>query len=183
VRLYTKTGDDGTTGLFSGTRVSKCCPRVEAYGEVDELNAVLGWCASADPSCREALHQVQHALFIVGAELATPPNSSASTTVELPEATIAALENWIDSATAATPALTQFILPGGSEVGARLHMARTICRRAERAVVELATQDNVRPVLIRYLNRLSDLLFAWARLENHEQQAAEIPWDRGHTQS
>ena len=171
VKLYTKHGDDGTTGLIGGARVSKDDPRVGAYGEVDELNAVLGWCAVQPISTLiPQLQQIQRTLFVVGAELASPaPNKTGQALVPIDDADVVRLENWIDEATADSPALDSFILPGGSESGSRLHVARAVCRRAERAVVGLAKKEDVRPVIVRYLNRFSDLLFAWARQQNHAQ--------------
>ena len=178
MKLYTKHGDDGTTGLIGGARVGKDDPRVAAYGEVDELNAVLGWCAVQPISTLiPQLQQIERTLFVVGAELASPAqNKPRQALVPIDDADVVRLENWIDEATADSPALNSFILPGGSESGSRLHVARAVCRRAERAVVGLAKQEDVRPVIVRYLNRLSDLLFAWARQQNHAQGQPEIPW-------
>jgi len=180
MRIYTKTGDSGETGLFGGGRVRKSHPRVEAYGEVDELNAVLGWALTqlADATIAERLSAVQPDLFALGAHLATdvPEGRRGPKLPPLPEPGIALLEQWIDEAEASLPALTSFIMPGGSAGGAALHVARTVCRRAERRVVELAAGDDVAPMIPIYLNRLSDLLFVWARLENHGAGAPERPW-------
>lgn len=180
MKLYTATGDQGQTALFDGTRVSKDCPRVSAYGEVDELNAVLGWCrAACDPAgeLSERLRLVQNELFVLGGELATPPDSRQVGSVALVDTEMSQrLEGWIDAAVASAPPLRNFILPGGTELSARLHLARTCCRRAERAVVSLKRLEGVRPEVIVYLNRLGDLLFAWARQVNHEAGVADQIW-------
>ncbi len=178
MKLYTKTGDDGTTGLIGGGRVRKNGRRVCACGEVDELNAVLGWCdALLDSPLKDHIRHVQHILFVIGAELATDPkNPSGQSTVQLDDAEVERLEGWIDQASSAVPALRHFILPGGAEAGARLHVARAVCRRAERAAVHLTDGERVRPAVLRYLNRLGDLLFVWARQSNAQQGAAEIRW-------
>jgi cob(I)alamin adenosyltransferase len=179
-RIYTKTGDAGETGLFGGGRVRKSHPRVEAYGAVDELNAVLGWARVAvqDAAVAEQLVQIQADLFGLGAHLATavPAGRRAPKLPPLPDARIPQLERWIDEAEAALPELRTFILPGGSPGGAALHMARTVCRRAERRVIELAAEDDVASSIIVYLNRLSDLLFVLARLENRHGGGEETPW-------
>jgi cob(I)alamin adenosyltransferase len=179
-RIYTKTGDTGDTGLFGGGRVSKSHPRVEAYGAVDELNAVLGWVRTAvrDATIRDGLPRVQSDLFAIGAHLATdvPEGRAAPKLPELPAAGIAELEQWIDAAEAGLPELRSFILPGGAPGGAALHVARTVCRRAERRVVELSAAADVDDTIIVYLNRLSDLLFVLARLENLGAGESEQPW-------
>jgi len=182
VKLYTKRGDLGQTDLFGGERVFKDDARVAAYGEVDELNAVLGWtlCAAAPnaPDWAPRVQHIQDRLFVLGAELATPNRRESAPSVT--EADIAELEGWIDQASDAVPPLRNFVLPGGNELAARLHLARTVCRRAERAVVTLARQaapgQSVAPSAIVFLNRLSDLLFAWARLANHAAGTPEIVW-------
>jgi cob(I)alamin adenosyltransferase len=179
-RIYTKTGDAGDTGLFGGGRVPKAHPRVEAYGAVDELNAVLGWVrtTAAEPTIRARLPQVQADLFAIGAHLATdvPAGRTGPALPPLPAPRIGVLEAWIDEAEAALPELRSFILPGGSAGGAALHVARTVCRRAERRTVELAAGDDVAPDILVYLNRLSDLLFVLARLENRHAGETEQPW-------
>jgi cob(I)alamin adenosyltransferase len=179
-RIYTKTGDRGETGLFGGGRVPKSHPRVEAYGAVDELNAVLGWVRATirDASIRDGLPQLQADLFAIGAHLATdvPAGRTAPQLPPLPDARIPEIERWIDRAEAGLPALRTFILPGGSPGGAALHIARTVCRRAERRVVELAAGSDVADSIIIYLNRLSDLLFTLARAENRHAGEAEQPW-------
>jgi cob(I)alamin adenosyltransferase len=179
-RIYTGTGDAGETGLFGGGRVAKSHPRVEAYGAVDELNAVLGWVVAAvdEPGIRAGLPQVQADLFAIGAHLATvvAEGRPAPKLPSLPEDRIPELERWIDAAEARLPELRSFILPGGSPGGAALHMARTVCRRAERRVVELSRESALDGSIVVYLNRLSDLLFVLARLENRHAGAAEQPW-------
>lgn len=179
-RIYTKTGDAGDTGLFGGGRVPKSHPRVEAYGAVDELNAVLGWVCTSIPTewIGNALRQVQPDLFTIGAHLATTVAEprAAPKLPPLPHERTAVLESWIDTAEAELPELRSFILPGGSRAGAALHIARTVCRRAERRVVELARTEAVADVILVYLNRLSDLLFVFARLENQRAGAAEQTW-------
>lgn len=179
-RIYTKTGDAGDTGLFGGGRVAKSHPRVEAYGAVDELNAVLGWTRTAlrDGPIRDGLTAVQADLFAIGAHLATdvPEGRRAPGLPPLPDDRIPELEDWIDRAEAGLPELRSFILPGGSPGGAALHVARTVCRRAERRVVELAGSADVEPSIVIYLNRLSDLLFTLARAENHQADQPEQPW-------
>ena len=182
VKIYTKTGDHGETGLFDGSRVSKHSPRVEAYGEVDELNAVLGLALSfirEDEELRTCLLNIQRDLFVVGAHLADPTarvEAKRGDKASLTEEQTARLEQWIDQFEETLPPLRQFILPGGSKGGAALHHARTICRRAERRIVALSQQVEVAPRIITYMNRLSDLLFVAARLENLRRDRSEIPW-------
>lgn len=176
MKLYTKQGDDGKTGLLGGGRVPKDDLRVSAYGEVDEANAAIGLalvgCKAGVISDR--LRRIQGELFTLGAELATAEGNASKVVVG--GAHIARLEAWIDDASKQTPPLKQFILPGGSETAARLHLARTVCRRAERAVVTLSQAQQVRHEAIIYLNRLSDLLFALARLANHEAGVVDVEW-------
>jgi cob(I)alamin adenosyltransferase len=182
-RIYTKTGDAGDTGLFGGGRVLKSHPRVEAYGAVDELNAVLGWvrAVATEPGIREGLPGVQADLFTIGAHLATQVMAGrpAPRLPPLPDERIAALESWIDEAETTLPELRSFILPGGSPGGAALHVARTVCRRAERRVVQLAEDGDVADSIVVYLNRLSDLLFVLARAENQAAGELEQPWQPG----
>jgi cob(I)alamin adenosyltransferase len=180
VKIYTKTGDRGETSLFAGGRVRKDSPRVEAYGTVDELNACLGMiCAQLpDGEVLECLRHIQIELFDLGADLATPV--TAVTRKDIPRAReeqTLRLEEWIDRYEEELPPLTRFILPSGSLAGATLHFARTVCRRAERQVVALEQMEQVNPELIRYLNRLSDLLFVLARLVNQQAQMPETTWD------
>ncbi|HET9982802.1 MAG TPA: cob(I)yrinic acid a,c-diamide adenosyltransferase [Longimicrobiales bacterium] len=180
-RIYTRTGDAGETGLFGGGRVSKASPRVEAYGEVDELTAQLGWALTlvADARVREWIASVQPDLLVVGSHLATPTSGRGRRPwlPELPAGRVEELERWIDEAEDAMPALDVFILPGGSPGGAALHLARTVCRRAERRVAALAAEEPVEPWVLTYLNRLSDLLFDLARLENHRSGTPEPRWE------
>lgn len=179
MKIYTKTGDTGTTGLV-GSRVRKDDPRVCAYGEVDELNAVIGVAIAeagdADPAA--LLKRIQRDLFAIGARLADPDArlGTASAKTVIADSRIGELESTIDSCEAELPALRAFILPGGGRLGATLHLARTVCRRAERRVVALAAQSPVEPLVLTYLNRLSDLLFTLARRENHRAGRAEDLW-------
>jgi cob(I)alamin adenosyltransferase len=179
VKIYTKTGDSGETSLFDNTRVSKADPRVDAYGEVDELNACLGAALAAgipDDLVGE-LRTIQQDLFALGARLADPSERIASrvTKTAITDDAIARLERCIDRLDAEVPALRRFILPGGSQPGALLHLARTVCRRAERRVVGLGP-NAVEPAVVMYLNRLSDLLFTMARAVNHRAGIAEVEW-------
>ena len=178
MKIYTRTGDDGTTGLLGPGRVRKSDPRVEAYGSVDELNAVLGQARAVDSSrwLADDLESIQSRLFTVGAELATLSEALRSELQRLAEDDIAGLERLIDRLEADLPPLTQFILPGGSMLAAQMHLARTVCRRAERRVVALAAESAVDPLIVRYLNRLADLLFVMARWCNHRSGVPEIPW-------
>jgi cob(I)alamin adenosyltransferase len=177
-RIYTKTGDTGETGLFDGTRVSKADPRVEAYGAVDELCAWLGLVrARLEPGdLGDFLTQIQRELFAVGAQLADPRERIASrvTKSRLGAEHVARLESGIDDFTREVPALRNFILPGGSDVGALLHVARTVCRRAERRVVGLG--GDVGPDVVVYLNRLSDLIFVLARVANARAGVPDVEW-------
>jgi len=181
MKIYTKTGDDGSTGLFGGDRVSKAHPRIEACGAVDELNAALGLALTADleQGVRDVLLQVQSALFTIGAELASPPPAAqklAQRNVGITKEDITGLEQAIDRVEAALPTLKQFILPGGSKSAALLHQARAVCRRAERCVVALHRDQPVDEGILIYLNRLSDLLFTVARDANRRAGIADIPW-------
>ena len=179
MKIYTKTGDRGETSLFDNTRVSKADPRVEAYGDVDELNACLGAvrAAGVGPDVGAALDGIQRELFALGARLADPSSRVAGrvTKAAITSADIEWLEQVIDDLEEELPPLRQFILPGGSTAGALLHLARTICRRAERRVVGLGA-DAVEPILVVYLNRLSDLLFVMARVVNRRAGAPEVEW-------
>jgi len=182
MRIYTRTGDRGETGLFGGGRVKKSHPRVEAFGGVDELNSVVGWAVTtvSDPEIRARLGSLQPDLFTIGAHLATPAtNGRRPRLPELPNGRVEEFERWIDEAAAELPEIRAFILPGGTPGAAALHVARTVCRRAERRVVELAAEDHVEPVILTYLNRLSDLLFEWARLENHRSGGEDVLWAPG----
>jgi len=179
VKIYTKTGDGGETSLFDKSRVSKADARVDAYGEIDELNACLGAARAArlDADLTGVLEQIQRELFAVGARLADPSSKIASRVekVSVTDAEVTQLELMIDRLDEQLPPLRHFILPGGSNAGALLHLARTVCRRAERRVVSLGA-GAVDPVIIVYLNRLSDLLFVMARVANHRAGTAEVEW-------
>ena len=184
LRIYTRSGDDGETGLFGGQRVPKDDFRIEACGSVDELNAhlglVLACCGPESANLMVILTHVQHDLFAVGADLSTPGTESriaGGTAVERigPDLTTR-LEGWIDAVDAGLPPLSSFILPGGSPMAARLHVCRAICRRAERRVVCLSQRDATNLEIVRYLNRLSDLLFVLARAANVWAGVEDVPW-------
>jgi len=176
MKLYTKHGDDGSTGLIGGTRVPKHDPRVSAYGDVDETNAAIGMVIAGcnDEETVATLRIIQTELFVLGAELATPAGLKPNLRVGEPHVT--QLEHWIDAASAEVAPLRNFVLPGGAATAADLHFARTVCRRAERAVVALAQIQPVGQWAIVYLNRLSDLLFALARQANKQANVEDIPW-------
>jgi len=171
-KIYTKTGDDGTTGLGDGTRVAKDSARVAAYGTVDELNSAIGLVLAQEipAAIRETLTQVQHELFDLGGELCIPGM------VMINEADVERLERSLDSFNEDLPPLKDFILPGGGIAAACAHVARTVCRRAEREVVTLSKQEPVRPEAIRFLNRLSDLMFVLARVLARASGHGEVLW-------
>jgi len=178
MKIYTRTGDSGQTSLFDGTRVSKADDRVDAYGEVDELNAWLGLARSSalDPDLDADLDRIQRSLFALGAELADPRDKIARrvTKAAVTDEDVTRLEELIDRHEAELRPLTRFILPGGTPAAAAVHLARTVSRRAERRIVAL--QPPVDPVLIRYVNRLADLLFVLARVINHRAGTPEREW-------
>ena len=181
VKIYTKTGDAGDTGLFGGGRVPKDDPRVEAYGDVDELNAVIGMARAVElmPRIDEVLVPLQRDLFAIGALLATPDREKMAQHLEkarIDERRIAELEQAIDDAESELEPLRAFILPGGTPKAAALHVARTVCRRAERHVVRLHHAVELPSLVVIYLNRLSDLLFTLARLANKRAGAGEVTW-------
>ncbi|ABY36647.1 MAG TPA: cob(I)yrinic acid a,c-diamide adenosyltransferase [Chloroflexus aurantiacus] len=178
MKIYTRTGDAGETGLFGGQRVRKDDLRVQAYGTVDECNAALGVARAAgpDPALDAVLAVVQNQLFVVGADLASPGESPYIPRVSAELTSF--LEEQIDAMEAELSPLKQFILPGGHPVAAHLHLARTICRRAERVVVTLATEEEVRPEILTYLNRLSDFLFVAARIANARAGVSDVPWQK-----
>jgi len=179
VKIYTKTGDRGDTRLFDGTKVRKYDDRVEAYGAIDELNSFIGASSTflQDPALKVMLAEIQKDLFSVGAQLADPGfRDQSRAKFQLDPGRIAALENAIDSFETELPPLRQFILAGGGHGGALLHVARTVCRRAERRVVSLSEKVEIHPNVIVYLNRLSDFLFVIARLVNHREGKQEILW-------
>lgn len=179
--LYTRFGDKGETALSDGSRVWKDDVRVSAYGAVDELNTLVGWaCVAAERTMAERLLAIQHDLFAMGAQLAVPPGSPRDAAVpHLGPQHCRRLEAWVDEAVSRVPPLTHFILPGGCELSARLHMARTCCRRAERAVISLHRVEPVAQDVIVYLNRLGDLMFAWARMANQEAGCPDVLWVPG----
>lgn len=179
--IYTRTGDQGTTGLLGGGRVPKDHARVAAYGDVDELNAAIGVARAAAPTdlADPLLETIQRDLFAIGGHLATPDPDKvkkALARATLSEERIAEFERAIDAADAELAPLRAFVLPGGVPKAAALHLARTICRRAERSVVRLGREADVPPLFTSYLNRLSDLLFTLARLANHRAGAGDVTW-------
>lgn len=178
MKIYTRTGDDGTTSLFSGGRVRKDHLRVEAYGTVDELNSVLGVARTLQPQGELAtwLEQIQNQLFHLGSDLATPLDAKADWVVRVEESAVQWLESSIDAMTEQLPALKTFILPGGTPIAAYLHVARTVCRRAERLTVALAEHEDLGPWTLQYLNRLSDWLFTAARYANFQANMPESAW-------
>jgi cob(I)alamin adenosyltransferase len=182
MKIYTRTGDAGETGLFGGARVGKDDPRVEAYGTVDELNSCLGVARALGPSAQTdaSLQQIQSDLFTLGAELATAPGKEDKLRTTLVAASdIERLEGWIDHSEAPLAPLKNFVLPGGCPAAAELHRARTVCRRAERRTLTAGRASAIRSEIVIYLNRLSDLLFVLARYENHVTGVADIPWNAG----
>lgn len=174
-RIYTRTGDKGTTGLGSGERVDKDHPRVEAFGDVDELNSFIGVVLTHDmpEEVRRCLSRIQHELFDLGGELCIPDH------VLIGIGHIERLEEWLDRFNAELPPLKEFILPGGGPAGTTCHVARTVCRRAERRVTTLAKLETINPHALTYLNRLSDLLFVLARTLARHSHAHEVLWRHG----
>ena len=179
MKIYTKTGDSGETSLFDGTRVSKTDPRVVAYGDVDELQACLGMARAAKlpADLDEICVALQRDLFALGARLADPAHKIAKRVqkIVIDDHSVAKLEGWIDALDTEIPPLRHFILSDGCPAGAALHFARTVCRRAERAILALGSEA-VEPIVIVYVNRLSDLLFTMARAANHRAGTTETPW-------
>lgn len=180
MKIYTKKGDKGDTSLYGGERVSKSSSRIRAYGSVDELNSIIGLALSYSLSDRGAsdLGKIQEHLLILGADLATPPGSETRID-RIGEDEVKFLEKKIDTMDEYLPTLKNFILPGGSQPGATLHVARTVCRRAERAVVECSKEEEISVLAIKYLNRLSDFLFVAARYENRHAGVLETKWKPG----
>ena len=179
-RIYTRTGDDGTTGLVDGSRAPKHAPRLEAIGAVDEANSAIGWALLAAERHAGDLRRIQNDLFDLGADLATPGEDfePSEMVLRIVEAQVEWLERRIDAANDTLEPLRSFILPGGSEAAARLHIARTLVRRAERAVTALAAEEPVNPAALAYVNRLSDYLFVLARAVNAEG-AGDVLWQPG----
>ena len=181
MKIYTRTGDRGDTGLFGGGRVPKDHPRVAAYGDVDELNSALGVVRATQPAdfYDQFLESLQRDLFAIGGQLAAPdpePVAKALAKADLPDDRVLELERMIDQSDQELPTLKAFVLPGGSPKAAALHQARTICRRAERSLVHLSRESPVPSSFIVYLNRLSDLLFTLARLANHRGGTGDVTW-------
>lgn len=178
MKIYTATGDQGETSLFGGKRIPKDALRIEAYGTVDELNSALGVARAWKPpkEIDEILGRVQGELFILGADLATPEEKRSGNVQRLGQDQISDLERAIDSLDSRLEPLSTFIIPGGTHVAAQIHLARTICRRAERYVVRLSRQEKIDSHCIAYLNRLSDLLFVLARYTNQLDGVRETPW-------
>jgi len=181
MKIYTRTGDEGETGLFGGGRVPKDHPRVAAYGDVDELSSTIGVARATDPVgfFDPLLESVQRDLFAIGGQLATPDPAKVAKALEkadLSEARVAEFERVMDAADHELPPLRAFVLPAGTAKAAALHLARTVCRRAERSVVRLARESDVPPLFVVYLNRLSDLLFTLARLANHQAGVGDATW-------
>jgi cob(I)alamin adenosyltransferase len=179
MKIYTRTGDAGTTGLYGGGRVPKNDIRIAAYGSVDELNAQLGVCRAAGlpAAADDVVARLQHEMFALGAELASP-GGAISHSIYLDEGDVARLEQAIDQFEENLAPLKTFILPGGAPASAALHIARAICRRAEREVVALAATAPVRPTVLQYFNRAGDLLFVLARYANHVTGVNDIPWEK-----
>lgn len=178
-RLYTGGGDDGTTSLVGGERARKACLRLDAYGTVDEFSAFLGVLEAASgvpEEIRGELRQIQNRLFDIGGYLASRPGGAGLPPVACLDECIAALEGWIDTLDAASPKIREFVLPGGCMAAAHAHVARTVCRRAERRICELAETEEVDPAVRRYFNRLSDYLFILARYLNFKAGVPEITW-------
>lgn len=178
MKIYTKTGDKGTTALYGGQRLSKGELRIEAYGTVDELNSFLGLVATyfEEKEYTDLMQGIQSRLFDIGTHLAAEPGKKNLILPEIPEASITLLEQYIDKMNEKLPELKFFILPGGNKAAAVCHVARTVCRRAERCVVRLSENDKIEPILIQYLNRLSDFLFVLARKFAHDANDFEIVW-------
>jgi cob(I)alamin adenosyltransferase len=181
LRIYTRTGDRGETGLFGGGRVPKDNPRVETYGDVDELNSFVGFARALEPlpAIDEILGPIQRDLFAIGALLATPDRAKMQE--QLAKASLTAeriieMERAIDTAEEALPALKAFILPGGTPKAAALHVARTVCRRAERRIVSLRREEDIPEIVVTYMNRLSDLLFVLARVAQKHGGTPELTW-------
>ncbi|MDE6297494.1 MAG: cob(I)yrinic acid a,c-diamide adenosyltransferase [Muribaculaceae bacterium] len=181
--LYTRTGDDGTTSLVGGARAKKNCKRLEAYGTIDELSSYLGAIASdirCDQELQGQVREIQNELFNIGAYLATRPTAGEQTgCASLTAEKMNQLEGWIDALDEQTPKINAFILPGGSELAAKAHIARVTARRAERRIVDLSEEEYVDPQVIAYVNRLSDYLFIAARYINFMRGVNEIVWKKG----
>jgi cob(I)alamin adenosyltransferase len=183
-KIYTRTGDDGSTGLVGGERVPKNSPRVCAYGDLDELNAHIGLCYTVASNeqklvLAEKLLRIENELFDLGAELATPPGQEWPTMAKMSSQDVHRLEQWIDELNAPLTELRSFVLPGGSVLNAHLHLARAVCRRTERSVLDLKEIEQVSNEVLHYINRLSDLLFVMSRYALHLEDSPEILWVPG----
>jgi len=178
VKIYTRSGDEGKTALFGGRRVGKDSARIEAYGTVDELNAFLGYaCSRAEnDEIRSHLTDIQHELFLLGSDLATPIDSKNVNVTRIDESNVQRLEALIDALEAQLQPIRYFILPGGTETASRLHVCRTVSRRTERCIVQLSTIEEINELDIKYINRLSDLLFVLARYANHIAGQQDVRW-------
>jgi cob(I)alamin adenosyltransferase len=178
MKIYTKTGDKGKTSLLGGTRVSKGDLRIETYGTVDELNSYLGLVSDLDSDAQRVafIRNIQSRLFTVGSSLAAETARARDFKPDLAEEDIIALEQSIDEMNEVLPVMTNFIIPGGHQLVSTTHVARTVCRRAERLVIKLSAVEEVEEIIIRYLNRLSDYLFVLARKQGHDLGINEIPW-------
>jgi cob(I)alamin adenosyltransferase len=178
VKIYTKTGDDGTTGLVGGARIKKSNPRIVAYGAVDELNSAIGLALSShlDSDIKDLLMQIQNNLFVMGADLANPNLNDVSNRIQ--DTMITNLENHIDNLESELEPISYFILPGGDEIASRIHLARSICRRAEVNIVELSESEKINKNCQVYMNRLSDLLFVIARSINKRKKIKDIAWKK-----
>lgn len=182
MKIYTRTGDDGSTGLFGGGRVPKSHPRIRAYGTVDEINSVIGLAISYLPAdaaydtLKNRLIAIQEELFVVGADLATPLDAKAGVP-RIDDNAVSGIETVIDDMESGLPSLSRFILPGGHPAAAALHAARTTCRRAEREVVEAMAGESLNPMTLKFLNRLSDFLFVAARLVNRIAGVPDVTWE------
>ncbi len=174
-RIYTRTGDDGTTSLGDGSRSTKESTRIEAIGTVDELNSCIGvlLTENLEPEMRDNLENIQHDLFDLGGDLSIPDRVSMS------KAQVTNLEDKLDQYNSTVPALKEFILPSGTRAAALCHVSRTVCRRAERCVIRLSRTETVAPFIIQYLNRLSDFLFVLCRILNHQQGVGDVLWQPG----
>jgi cob(I)alamin adenosyltransferase len=178
MKIYTKTGDTGTTSLLGGTRVLKSELKIESYGTLDELNAWIGVLrdSNSDERTRDTLKEIQDRLFTMGAELASEPEQNKQKLPDLFEKDIERLEHEMDQMNEVLPAMTHFVLPGGHLAVSYAHVARTVCRRAERNIVRLTEHEKVNPLIIRYVNRLSDYLFVLSRWMSKELSAEEVKW-------
>lgn len=176
MKIYTRKGDRGVTGLLGGTRISKASLRIEAYGTVDELNSILGIAIQYCQSYKERVREIQSALFVIGSHLAADPEKNKTPLPPLSEGLIEVLEKDIDTMEATLPPLKNFILPGSCKVEAYIQLARVTCRRAERRIVALHEVSPLSESILRLINRLSDWLFVWGRYEGHLSGAEDIPW-------